>query len=611
MSLKEIGLTQVDFKRLPASFDDPARVLLRFPGITVGNDQANGIVFHGLPAHLIMWRLNGLDVVNPNHLSNAGTLSDLASASAGGVNMMSGNVLDAFRFYDPSMIELASPAISGTADMLITADRKNYVQLSVLGLETGLHKKWRSGTHLFANYRYSFTGLLNDLGVALGNEAIRFDDLVAGLSTKTQNLKSTLLFAAGRSSNYHAALSPPFVTLKDGQNIDYKSGNITTQWLAEQTFGKQLQHQMGISFSSRSDKRESTGNIFFSDSLQYNIDDRFRHQHSRLSAMSKWHHQSGWNAEARFLYDDIDYRLSASTGNNDSLHQKLWTALVKSYRKVQIHRRWLMNLSLGLQKDREWSVLPGAELKYLAGIHTINATWNITAATGIYNDEIQPTPMRAQHYNVGYQLTGQHIRASATVFQHTIRGLSADDAQYNYLHGFDFASAIPTGNQGRGKSSGISVMADYSPRAGWWLNLNYTFFSSRYKNRETESWHHTESDYGQIGNATVGKTFNFKKGRLTFSFSNHFRGGQYFFQIQPNTHIAIKIYDSPPTQKMKDYIRWDSRINYAWKNAMISIDLQNVTSRKNDGHLRPGPDGPYIEPQLGLIPVISYKRSFN
>ncbi|HRG66989.1 MAG TPA: hypothetical protein PLV12_14320, partial [Saprospiraceae bacterium] len=187
ISKKSIGsqlihLKTADFKRLPGGFDDPSRVLLHFPGIAMANDQANGILYHGLPSHLTNWRLNGLDIVNPNHLSNAGTLSDLASPSAGGVNMFSANVLDGFQFISPALTGQRSWALGGIADLQASSDRQNYLQLSVLGLEAGLHKKWKDDTHAFVNYRYSFTGLLDDFGVALGNEAIRFDDLVAGIS---------------------------------------------------------------------------------------------------------------------------------------------------------------------------------------------------------------------------------------------------------------------------------------------------------------------------------------------------------------------------------------------------------------------------------------------
>ena len=46
------------------------------------------------------------------------------------------------------------------------------------------------------------------------------------------------------------------------------------------------------------------------------------------------------------------------------------------------------------------------------------------------------------------------------------------------------------------------------------------------------------------------------------------------------------------------------------KKSMISLDIQNVTNRQNEGFARYGPTGPYIEYQLGLLPVISYKRSW-
>jgi hypothetical protein len=50
-----------------------------------------------------LWRLQGLDIINPNHTANAGTLSDKPTANGGGVSMLSAQILDRTDFYSGNL----------------------------------------------------------------------------------------------------------------------------------------------------------------------------------------------------------------------------------------------------------------------------------------------------------------------------------------------------------------------------------------------------------------------------------------------------------------------------------------------------------------------------
>jgi hypothetical protein len=86
-------VTEEETRRLPGTFFDPARAGALFPGVYIANDQANALVIHGLSPLLMQWYIEGVPILNPNHLANAGTLSDRATNTAGGVNMLSNQVL--------------------------------------------------------------------------------------------------------------------------------------------------------------------------------------------------------------------------------------------------------------------------------------------------------------------------------------------------------------------------------------------------------------------------------------------------------------------------------------------------------------------------------------
>ncbi len=71
-----------EVQRFAANYYDPARLVTSFAGVATTNDQANNIVIRGNSPNGLLWRLEGIDIVNPNHLTNAGTFSDRSMQTA-------------------------------------------------------------------------------------------------------------------------------------------------------------------------------------------------------------------------------------------------------------------------------------------------------------------------------------------------------------------------------------------------------------------------------------------------------------------------------------------------------------------------------------------------
>ncbi|HRD07313.1 MAG: hypothetical protein U0V54_12545 [Saprospiraceae bacterium] len=603
-----VKLSNRDFKRLPGGFDDPSRILIHFPGIAIANDQANGVVYHGLPAHMTQWRLNGLDIVNPNHLSNAGTLSDLSSPSAGGVNMYSGNVLDGFEFVAPSFTSKRSWSLAGIADLQTSTKRQNYLQLSVLGLEAGLHKKWQNNSHVFANYRYSFTGLLEDLGVSFGNEAIRFDDWVAGYSAKNKNFNTSFFFAYGSSTNKHNAQPKPLLTYKDGQNIYYHSKNITAQWLAGYQYLTGHELNVGVAYSKRSDDRKADGEIVLEDDTTVDVAETFGLSHQKYTAMAKLTTPGNWQLEARWMYDQLQYDKTIDTNAARSVADELYSTQLNVFKNISLGQHLKLKTELALMYQRQLNVLPALTLEYYQGPHTVSASLSRNVGGVLLNQAYALHSIVGMNYMLDYKITTRYLKTTVSGFYHDISRLPADTAEYNFLLAYDLSFDGKISSTGRGKSQGVSFMAELDAGKNWWLNVNHSWLNTLYKNSGSTNWNHAENDFGWMGNANVGKTIKLGHGQLSLSVSFHYRGGQFYYTAMP--YPATQQYNLAPQNQFAPYLRWDARINYTRKKSMISLDIQNVTNRQNEGFARYGPTGPYIEYQLGLLPVISYKRSW-
>ena len=85
--------------------------------MTNTNDQANAISIRGNSPNHMIWQLEGVEIVNPNHTNNAGTFSDRSTQSAGGVNILSAQLLNTSNFLTDAFPSQYGNALSGVMDM--------------------------------------------------------------------------------------------------------------------------------------------------------------------------------------------------------------------------------------------------------------------------------------------------------------------------------------------------------------------------------------------------------------------------------------------------------------------------------------------------------------
>ena len=158
-----IGIEQTE--RIAANFQDPARIANSYAGVVQLNDQANHLSIRGLSPLYSKWFLEGMEMVNPNHLSNAGTLSDQPTQAGGGVNIFPAQVLGNTILGKGSQPVEYSNALGGLLDLRYRKpDPSSFnftSNLSLIGLDfKGEAPLTKDGMNtIMANYRYSTVGL--------------------------------------------------------------------------------------------------------------------------------------------------------------------------------------------------------------------------------------------------------------------------------------------------------------------------------------------------------------------------------------------------------------------------------------------------------------------
>ena len=178
-------------QRYAASANDPSRMAMGFPGVQASRDNRSDIVIRGNSGIGLLWRLEGIDIPNPNHFARKGS-------SGGGITVFSVSMLDNSDFSTGAFPAEYGNAFSGVFDIHFrkgNREKREYsFRAGLLGLDfstEGPLKKGRSS--YLINYRYSTLGLLNQMGIHLVGPRVdnNFQDLSFNLYFPSENNKST------------------------------------------------------------------------------------------------------------------------------------------------------------------------------------------------------------------------------------------------------------------------------------------------------------------------------------------------------------------------------------------------------------------------------------
>lgn len=150
-------------RRYAGAWDDPARLVASFAGVTTDNIRDNTIIIRGNSPKGLLWRLEGIEIPNPNHFANMSTFG------GGGVSALSALVVGNSDFFTGAFPAEYGNAISGVFDIrLRSGNNENHehaVQIGTIGLDIsseGPMGKNTRASYLF-NYRYSTLGLVKSV----------------------------------------------------------------------------------------------------------------------------------------------------------------------------------------------------------------------------------------------------------------------------------------------------------------------------------------------------------------------------------------------------------------------------------------------------------------
>lgn len=148
-----------DVNRYSGGRSDVARLAANFAGVSAPDDSRNDIVIRGNSPVGVLWRINGMNVTNPNHFASVGT-------TGGAVSALNTNLLKSSDFLTSAFPAEYGNATAGVFDLGFrngnTQKRETTVQA---GLITGLEATTEgplnksTGASYIIGYRYALAGI--------------------------------------------------------------------------------------------------------------------------------------------------------------------------------------------------------------------------------------------------------------------------------------------------------------------------------------------------------------------------------------------------------------------------------------------------------------------
>jgi hypothetical protein len=616
--------------RYAGSRNDPARMAANFAGVSGANDSRNDIIIRGNSPIGILWRLNGLDIPNPNHFGNAGS-------TGGPISILNNNTLDNSDFMSGAFAADYGNATSGVFDLKMRKgnDEKHefLVQMGFNGFELGAEGPFnkKKNSSFLVNYRYSTLAVFKALNIDFGTgDAVpQYQDITFKTDFATEKFGKFSFWGIGGLS---------YVALLES---DKKSGQDIYGYSARDTYFRSNVGASGIShtylFKNNAYIKTNIGV-----SGQYNniIADRIDTSFKTPKNLKPEYRQTTKNIRYSFnttynkkfnsrdfvntgIYAELYNTLFVDSNDNffgantfvTLRNYKGTTALIRGFAQWQ-HKfsdNLLFNAGISNQfflLNNSNAIEPRIGLKY-----SINSKQSLSLGGGLHS-QLQPIYVyfasdtingktvetnrgldftRAAHGVIAYDNSfAQNFRIKTEIYYQYIFNAPVKNfpSYFSALNlGADFNSPNVNNlvSKGTGQNYGVEITLEKFYSKGYYLLFTSSLFESKYKGSDNIT-RNTAFNGNYVFNLLGGKEFKInQKHVLSIDVRATYAGGKRFTPIDLEASKAEKdeVRDGTRAFELQyaDYFRLDIKPGYRFNTKRVTheftIDIQNVTRNAN------------------------------
>ncbi len=608
------SISSEETERFAGSLSDPARMALSYAGVTSGNGYNNEIIVRGNSPSGLLWRLEGIEIANPNHFAVEGS-------SGGFINILNSNNMSRSDFFVSAFPAEFGNATSGIFDLKMrkgnTQNFEHTLEASTMGLRASTEGPLGSnnGSYL-VNYRYSLMGLtqrlfLDDLNLP------DYQDATFKVNLPTKKAGTFALFGLGGTGKWEEESSVGWIDTLSNQPVE-------KTWYDLQRYDLGI---MGLShavpFKNKKTYLESvaaistTRNRPSSSSFNYEVMEPYLQERGKY-AKTEYRMTTTMNHKvnaAHFLsagvkLNHLQFKLESESGlpngevtkELDRLESMQLTQSFISWQWKPSYR-WIINSGAHLTHfslSSELVVEPRLGLEYAlsdkqsvsfgAGLHSRHesvATYfgeqNADGVTLRPNENLKLS--KAAHLVLGYNTTiaeDVHIKLETYYqYRYDIPVENDTSSSYSSINQDVSFTTVDLTNEGVGKNYGVELTLEKNFSNNYYFLFTGSLYDSKYKAKDNQ-WRNTKYNNHYALNLLGGKEFVLNRAStlkyLGLNLRGAYTGGKRVTSLDLQKSIeagyGVEISEKAYQYQLSDYYRLDFSIYYKWEKKGISQQLK-------------------------------------
>ncbi len=654
-------------ERYAGSRGDPARMAANYAGVVGNNDNSNDIVVRGNTPIGLLWRMDNVNIPNPNHFAAAGN-------SGGPVTILNNQTLANSDFLTGAFPSGYGNTVAGVFDLKSrngnNSDYEYSGEIGFLGLKARAEGPFsKNGKSSFlAAYRYSTLAAFEFMNVDIGTDDVpHYQDLNMKFNFPLKNGGNIGVFAVGGMSKIDILYSEnenPFDGSYGDPNVDSyfrtkmgvtginysksvgKSGYL--QLTGSYAIDASENHELHLTWDTLSSPAQV---VDFRTKLRY----KFQQEKMGLAAFMKYRLSTRSNIKFGFYADYYRFYFHDSIRTNlDSVFNVRLNydgngLLLQPYVNWKYDITEKLDVVLGLH-GQYWDVSSSISVEpRIAFSYRVDENQTLSFGAGLHS-QMLPTYvyfiqekdqmgnahlinkevdfLRSLHIVLGYnRMITSNIRMRSEVYYQYLYNapVSVKPDSYSILNeGADGNRFFPDSlkNTGTGTNYGLELTLEKFFSQDYFVLFTGSVFSSTYEASDGKTYN-TLFNSRYALNLLGAKEFFFGQAnnkKLTVGAKITWAGGRWYtpLDMAASKLNGSSVYDNSQRNSLQfnDYFRFDLNIKYRIdKNNLgheFGLDLVNLFDIENAFRLEYNSflDEQYFENQLGFLPIFYYRIDF-
>jgi hypothetical protein len=647
--------------RYAGSREDIARMAMNFAGVSGANDQRNDIIIRGNSPNGILWRLDDVDIPNPNHFAATGT-------TGGPISILNNNVLRNSDFYTGAFPAQFSNVFSGVFDLEMREGNNQKTEVmgqigfngAEIGLEGPLFGKGKSS--YLVHGRYSFLGLFDKIGFDFGTSGVpKYKDLTYKFNFPVENGKITLFGLGGGSQIgiLDSREDNPDLYSLDGMDV-YNGSNLWVTGLSytnlknENAYSKTILsyvYQNPFTVYNMLDEDNKVVPRYAEENTEMKLTLKFLYNQKYSKKLTARYGAAfdlwGFNLNtSEYVRADDSWRYlldeNKTVGNGTNLSRVFSQFSYKFNDNLEL-KPGLNLIYFGLNESFNveprigftWRATPTLNLNIGAGAHS-----RVLSMATYYYKSIGESGMpelanmdldllKANHYVIGFDwLIAENLLLKSEIYYQYLYDIPVEErsSSYSYINegaNWGLNTRDKLVSKGTGENYGIELTFEKYFDKSYYFLFTSSLFDAKYCASDGV-FRNTAFNGNFVFNLLFGKEFKLSENTVTyFDLKSTLAGGRRYTPINVDASRekggaleTVYMHDRAFEEQFPNYFKTDVKLGFRFNRKRFSqvmeFSVENVTNHFNPyfhsyNKMR---DEIVMTPQMGILPLAKYRVYF-